>query len=141
MSAKRAGGRPTKLTPEAQKTILAFISAGAPVHVACAAVGINKDTYFHWVKLAKKGRQLYAAFEAAVEEANAKATIKNIRFVQQAATAGVWQASAWWLERRFPDEWGRKERHELTGADGGPISVAEFFGKVLDGNNGSGESR
>jgi len=25
----------------------------------------------------------------------------------------------WWLERKHPERWGRKERHELTGAGGG----------------------
>lgn len=26
------------------------------------------------------------------------------------AARDTWQAAAWWLERRYPDEWGRKDR-------------------------------
>jgi transposase len=142
MSAKGVGGRPTKLTPEAQKAILAFISVGAPVHVACAAAGINKDTYFHWLKLSESGRSEFKAFQAAVEQANATAVIKNVRTISRAAQGGAWQAAAWWLERRFPDEWARTERHEMTGANGGPITVADFFGLALkhDSTDASGSS-
>ena len=32
-----------------------------------------------------------------------------------------WQAAAWRLERKNYDHWGRKERHELTGASGTPL--------------------
>lgn len=31
-----------------------------------------------------------------------------------------------WLERRFPQEWSRTERHELTGAEGGPVQVEDY---------------
>lgn len=31
-----------------------------------------------------------------------------------------WRASAWWLERRYPEEYG-KTRTEVTGVDGGTI--------------------
>ncbi len=31
-----------------------------------------------------------------------------------------WRAASWWLERRYPDEYGRT-RTEVTGADGGTI--------------------
>lgn len=35
-----------------------------------------------------------------------------------------WTAAAWWLERRFPEEFGRLTRTEITGAGGGPLEVA-----------------
>ena len=31
------------------------------------------------------------------------------------ASETTWQASAWWLERRRPNDWGRKERVEHSG--------------------------
>ena len=34
-----------------------------------------------------------------------------------------WQASAWRLERKFRDRWGRVDRHELTGKDGEAITT------------------
>ena len=38
------------------------------------------------------------------------------------ASETTWQAAAWWLERRFPDRWGRKQRHEISGGDK-PIEI------------------
>lgn len=35
-----------------------------------------------------------------------------------------WRANAWWLERQLPQEFARVERHEVTGADGGPVTLA-----------------
>ncbi len=28
--------------------------------------------------------------------------------IQKAAADGNWQAAAWWLERRYPADWGRR---------------------------------
>jgi hypothetical protein len=33
-----------------------------------------------------------------------------------------WRAAAWWLERRYPEEYGR-QRVEVTGKDGGAIII------------------
>ena len=33
--------------------------------------------------------------------------------IDNAAIDGTWQAAAWKLERRYPDEWGRRDRLEL----------------------------
>ena len=45
-----------------------------------------------------------------------------------------WQAAAWRLERRYPDRWGRT-RHEVTGADGGPVAVANWAELVTAARN------
>ena len=37
-------------------------------------------------------------------------------------TPPSWQAAGWYLERKFPDKWGR-QRLELTGPDGGPVAT------------------
>ena len=34
-----------------------------------------------------------------------------------------WRAAIAWLERMYPERWRRTERHEVTGAAGGPIEV------------------
>jgi hypothetical protein len=36
-----------------------------------------------------------------------------------------------WLERRFPQEWSRTERHELSGPEGGPVEVENARDKLL----------
>ena len=36
-------------------------------------------------------------------------------------TLGVWQAAAWYLERRYPDRWGLRTRLEHSTPDGRPM--------------------
>ena len=33
----------------------------------------------------------------------------------QSAAPQHWQAAAWWLERSFPDRYGRRDRNEVSG--------------------------
>lgn len=33
---------------------------------------------------------------------------------------------SWWLEKKHPSEYGRVQRTELTGADGGPVEVKDL---------------
>lgn len=50
----------------------------------------------------------------------------------------AWQANAWLLERKLPDQYARVTKTELTGADGGPVEIEsidalrEQATKVLD---------
>jgi hypothetical protein len=55
------------------------------------------------------------AFLAAVKKAQADAVAANVQLIQIAAREGTWQAAAWWLERRHPDQYGsdRKRVKEL----------------------------
>jgi hypothetical protein len=66
---------------------------------------------------------VYVDFVEAVEKARAQSEMRNVGLIQKAAVDGTWQASAWWLERSFPKRWGRSDRVEHTGADGGPLEV------------------
>ena len=43
--------------------------------------------------------------------------------IAAAARAGVWQADAWGLERRFPERWGRRDRPEVPEGDVAPSGV------------------
>lgn len=119
-------GRITKLTPDVQKRIITALEAGNYFETACEAAGISASTGHEWMA---RGRgtsntrpqtELYAQFAEAVERASSKAEIDNLNLINKAARDGTWQAAAWWLERRFPNRWGRT-RVELTGADGGAI--------------------
>lgn len=42
----------------------------------------------------------------------------------------TWQASAWMLERKFPERYGR-QRLEITGADGGAVKLDSTAKVVL----------
>lgn len=117
-------GRPTALTPEIHNRVIAYIKAGGYVETAAAAAGVNKSTLYNWLKRgAKEDAGIYRDFSESVEKAMAEAEMIDVARINKAAQDGVWQAAAWRLERKHPDRWGKKEKHEHTGADGGPISL------------------
>lgn len=139
------GGRPTKLTPETYTRIIGYIQTGAYVETAAAAAGIHKDTLYGWLRTGadtettvdppenidtlktwadkdRRDNRIYKWFSVAVETAQAEADLKDLDYITVAARDN-WQAAAWKLERRNPDQYGRRTRLEHTGADGEPIKI------------------
>lgn len=125
MTTKRTG-RPSKLTPDLMAKVLDALRAGNYIETACAYAGIGTTTYYRWMEQAEddKADDIYREFRDAVAQARAESEVRNVALVQRAANEGTWQASAWFLERSYPRRWGRHDRHEVTGADGGPVAVA-----------------
>lgn len=107
-------GRPAKLTDEITRTITQAIAAGNYQRTAMKLAGIGESTFYQWLELGRQGRKPYKEFAESVEKAQAQAEARNVAIIEQAASES-WQAAAWWLERRFPDDWGRKERVEHGG--------------------------
>ena len=68
----------------------------------------------------------YRVFRAAVLLADATAEDVHLTRINQASRAGAWQASAWFLERKYPDRWGRKDKVQHEGAD----AFASFLDEV-----------
>lgn len=127
----------TKLTPDTKDAIITALASGAPPEVAAAYAGVVRATFQAWLAqgraaianangdLAKVlAKDEYAQFALEVEEALARFVVGNSAAITTHGTSkteGEWQALAWQLERRFPQWFSRKLRHEVTGADGGPI--------------------
>jgi len=112
-----------KLTPALIEKIVGYLRAGAYVETAAAAAGISKQTLYTWLRRAVDENEedpIFAKFAAAVEEAQALAEVRDIALIGKAAET-QWQAAAWRLERKSPERWGRKDRVELSGKDGGAI--------------------
>lgn len=130
------GGRPTKLNDETQNAILKAIRKGAYVETAAAHAGIEKNTLYDWMKRGRRERQRinngetpnpketpFAKFSTAIEKEFGEAELRDLDVITKAGQDGQWQASAWRLERKFPDRWGKRSRVELTGANGSHIQV------------------
>ena len=100
--------RKTKLTPELQSQICAYISSGSSNEDTCKLAGIGETTFYDWI-----GR--FPEFSEAIKRASVQ--FRRTHLLKIAAD-DAWQASAWILERRFPDEYGRRPV-EVTGKDGG----------------------
>jgi hypothetical protein len=103
-------GRPTKLTPDVQETIVKALLAGNYAITAAACAGIDASTYYRWLERGDpegtaKGDAPYREFRATVERAKAQA---EVGMVTRIALAGEdhWSAIAWLLARRWPQRWG-----------------------------------
>ena len=124
---KHPGGRPTKLTPEVQQRIVTILAAGNRLEVAPAFAGIAESTFYKWLKEgARCDSGIQHEFSEAVKKALAQAEVRDVATIELAAQS-QWQAAAWRLERRYPQVWGRVERHEQTGEGGGPIVVRVVY--------------
>lgn len=108
--------RPTKYEPTRVKRIVDALSDGNTRRLGCAYGGITEDTFANW--LAR-----YPDFSDAIKRAEADAEVRHVANIARAAQEGTWTASAWWLERRHPQDWGRKDRVEHSGDAERPIVV------------------
>ena len=115
--------KPYKLTPEVTAKISRALRLGAFLETAAGYAGLDRDTLKEWIKLGRgpEARQVHREF---VEEIDAAMADAEVAMLQRVSDAEEWQASAWRLERRYPDRWGRIDRlkAEHTGKDGAPLA-------------------
>lgn len=118
----------SKYTPERTDKILNAIAVGATFTHACNYAGIDMDTFARW-------RRKYAEFAEAIKEAEGKAVVGWLARIEAAAKTGNWTAAAWKLERRYPEDYGRKEKIEHANPDGSSLlaPLAEAMVKVYGG--------
>lgn len=99
--------RPTKYTPECVQKICEGIQLGMPYYQAAMYGGVSYETFRVW-------NESDPAFSAAVKEAESKAIAGRLARIRQ-AEGDHWQAAAWWLERRYPHDFGRTvQDHNVT---------------------------
>lgn len=123
-------GRKSKLTPELQKKLINAIKQGNYYEAACAYVGIDRSTFFLWMKKgeqAKSGK--YFELFNAVKQAEAEAEARIVANWQSKVPED-WRAAQAFLEKRFPDRWGKKETHVLEGGEE-PIKVENNLEEIL----------
>lgn len=124
--------RPTKLTPERAEALIELLRDGVYVETACAACGVGTSTFYRWMTI---DREPYVEFRDAVKKAEAEAETRAVEVVRNAATTS-WQAAAWWLERKFPERWGRRDCLALT-RDVARLSDAEIDARIEELENGA----
>lgn len=103
-------GRPTKLTEELQQKLCRLVSAGNHINDACVIAGISKRTFENWTDRGRRAHTgKYRDFVEAIERAEAQAKARNVALIQKAAQED-WRAALEYLERRYPEEWGKRGR-------------------------------
>src|SRR5829696_5030428 len=115
--AARRGGRPSKLTDELERKLCRLLHAGASLHDAALLVGVSPSTVQSWLAEGRRldGRPRLQEFVAAVEAARAERTLSLYSDLQRAIRTGKWRAAAYFLERRFPEDWKLEWRYDKYG--------------------------
>lgn len=133
----RRGRTTSKMTDEIRAAILTSLEAGAPMWMAAEAAGVSANTVNEWVRRGtgeddRTPSSRYVSFAQEVAKMQAAAGLKAVAVVRGAMDKS-WQAAAWFLERRFPDEFALKTRTELTGKNGQPLIPSDAdFSKMSD---------
>ena len=119
-------GAPSKLTPETMNRIISVIEAGNYIEVACQSVGINIDTYYHWLERAREDieeglsetESSYITFSEAVKKAHAAAELVLLSKIRDCKD---WQRFAWILERTRQERYALRSKLDLSSKE--PIKI------------------
>ena len=119
-------GRPTKLTENTIKKLETALKIGLSQKKAAVYAGITERTFYLWQKKYKEIEKecngdpdniknaddldLFHFFQS-IKKAKIDGELNHLGVITKAADNGVWQASAWFMERSNPEEWGRREKN------------------------------
>lgn len=95
-----------KRTPQRAVAVAQALMVGATKRAAAAHAGIDDNTLHRWI-------HDDPAFRALVEAAEGAAEMTYVTAVYRAATTDP-KTAMWWLERRRPKEYGRRDRMDIT---------------------------
>ena len=94
-------------TPEIGERVLKAIRNGCTRETAARSAGISGPTLSKYIKRGRNGDPRLAEFAEKLK--NAEAELEET-IVGKLISAGEkhWQCWAWWLERKYPERWGRR---------------------------------
>lgn len=125
----------TKLNRELIKMAAQLIESGNYITDVCKALRVSREAFYAWLRKGEKAEEgLEKELYDAIKEAEGRAIARNVALIQKAAQNGNWQAAAWWLERKYPKEWGRKDKFDFGGQ--GEIKIKIERVKTTDTKKG-----
>lgn len=110
-------GRPVlESDVETVQKLLAALTDGNYLQVACRVAGISPQTYYNAKQRAEAGSEAAKLLMEAVEIAQSQAEADIVSHWRKAVAAGpqYWAAGATFLERRAPDRWGKRQDDTST---------------------------
>lgn len=126
-----------KLNKELIEKASKLIAAGNYQKDVAKYLGIDESTWYRWLRKGEtaKTNNIFCKLYKAVKKAEAEAIARNVALIQQAAQDS-WQAAAWWLERRYPEQWGKKDYMNLNADGGFTLKIVEVSndGKGMEGD-------
>ena len=127
--------------------LINLIVLGMPVNKAVAMVNISESSFYNWMsrgmverdRLAtipdakpKPDEKIYLDFLESLTRARAEAIAKKVAVVSSAASQGDWKASAWWLERQVPEDFGRIDKQEVLSHSVSEVRVTVTMGELQE---------
>lgn len=98
----------SKLTEDLIREAAKLASIGLKDKDVCKAVGISQAAFYAWMHDADTDLKRKLVDEMDKARAMRKAAL--LQTVVKASQEGAWQAAAWYLERAYPQEYGRCQR-------------------------------
>lgn len=126
------GQQDQRLNARVKEKLRGALVAGNTYEAASRLAGIHLSTFSRWMRQGREANEgtLAREFYEFVELATTEAEHRNVMCIQKAAGSGAWQAAAWWLERRRPSSYSRREVLNI-GNDGGPFEMNVSDGGAL----------
>jgi transposase len=114
-------GRPSKLTPEVEARLLQALGTAAFKKTAAPYAGIGRSTLYRWLEQGEADIEagINSDLRKFVERANKAEAEAELRLLAEitGAKSKNWRSAAWILERKHPNQWGRRgERDIITNA-------------------------
>lgn len=107
------GSNVSKYNKKTALILLQTLAAGETKVESSRVAGISYKTYFDWYNEHQEFKDAVDEILLTREVIDKEAAISAI---QGAYKAGTWVAAAWWLERKYPEEFAlRKSQLELSG--------------------------
>ena len=108
-----------KFTPELGQKIANLIAKGYMIGDACTACGIHRQTYYNWLKLAKKSddKELkdfaWAIAQARVEDkARAENVLRDLAYGTEEESPNF-HALRYLLTHKYPKDWGDLDNQKI----------------------------
>lgn len=108
---------------EATDKIVAAMRAGTPINFAAAHAGISRASLHDWLRRGRDGESPFDRFTAEVDQAMGDYVVGASAELRLAGQRGDTKATMFMLERRFPEEFGRRQVVEHGNANGEPFRV------------------
>src|SRR4051812_44369286 len=97
---RRTGPRSLRdLDPGIVGGVLSAIELGAPMLEAIGYGGIGVTTWYSWLRADPD-------LDERTRQARARALMARLVKIREAESSD-WRAAAWWIEKRYPEEFGR----------------------------------
>lgn len=134
------GEKLSKLVKETTETLLDAVASGVHLETAAKSVGLHPKTVRRWISRAEEDIEAnrsseYVTFLAELYKAESliesSAVASWSRYFE--GEQGDWRAIATYLERRFPDRWGKKsEVHHSGQVVHGVVMLPQILPPTVD---------